>query len=418
MITLGTSDKLAVGAPPVTTVKVIGVGNAGLAMLARLCADTEGRYETVAMHTDIRTLRVSPAGLRIHLGNGAAGDLGSGGDEALGRTAARESENDIRSVCTGVDVVVLCTGLGGGTGSGAAPFIAQQAKAAGALVIGVACLPFAMEGGRRREQAAGALARLGRHALTVLCFENDRIAEVTSEETSVSEALETVSAILSQAVRALLRMLEAKPVLSVGLDELVQMFRGAEARCHFGYGEATGPDRCRRALEQALSSPLLDGGRMLEEAGGVLVHITGEAALPMAEIQKALGGLASRVASSSQIYLGVSADPACQGEVGVVVMAGIQSDDPVYADSGDDEQSEAEAELTPVEATGTNGSTAAKPAGRRKGGRVTKTGSEPHQVELPLEQAVRGRFKDLDPTVVDGQDLDIPTYIRMRLRIR
>jgi cell division protein FtsZ len=414
MISMGTNGQLATPVAPVTSIKVVGVGGAGLAILERLADEGAVLSERVAMHTDAQALLASSAAHKVQLGREAARGLGAGGDPNVGQAAARESGADIADACSGAQLVVVCAGLGGGTGSGAAPLVAQEAKKSGALVVGVVTLPFAGEGGKRGEQARAALARLGRNCVAVLCFENDRMAELAPAEAPVAETFRAAGDVLAGAVRAVARMVGLPAVMSVGLDELMQAFRGADARCQFGYGSASGSDRVREAVEQALRSPMLDGGRMLSESGNVLVHITGDAGLSLAEVQTVLRQLSRYVEDSSQILLGVATDPAGPGDLGVAVMSASRATG--YAEYEEEDNEPETAAEAAAEAEG-EGDKPAKPSGKRgKGGKKTDAGQT--QEELPLDQAMRGRFKGLDPTMVDGQDLDVPTFIRMRIRLK
>jgi cell division protein FtsZ len=414
MIFMGSNAKVSTPVAPVSTVKVIGVGRAGLSVVERLAAEDEGVMDCAVMHTDAQALLASPAPSKVQLGRDAAKGLGAGGDPAVGHAAAQESAAEIADACTGAPLVIICAGLGGGTGSGAAPVVAQEAKKAGAMVIGLVTMPFAGEGGKRGEQARSALARLGKHCVAVLCFENDRMTELAPAEAPVAESFRLAGEMLAGAVRSVARMVSLPAVMPVGLDELMHTFRGSDARCQFGSGLAAGSDRVREAVEQALRSPLLDGGRVLSEPGNVVVHVTGDALLSLAEVQAVLRQLSRYVEDSSQILLGVATDPAGRGELGVTIMAGTRATG--FTDYGEEESGEDE---TPESEPAAEANGAKAPKG---GGKRTKSGKKgdgaQRQEELPLDQAMRGRFKDLDPTMVDGQDLDIPAFIRMRIRLK
>lgn len=410
---MGSNAKLATPVAPVTTVKVIGVGGAGLSVVERLVAEEAGVLDCAVMHTDAQALLGSSAPGKVQLGRDAANGLGAGGDPSVGHAAARESAAQIFETCADAPLVVVCAGLGGGTGSGAAPVVAQEAKKAGALVIGLVTMPFAGEGGKRGEQARAALARLGKQCVAVLCFENDRMIELAPAEVPVTESFGLAGEVLAGAVRAVARMVSLPAVMPVGLDELMHTFRGSDARCQFGCGSAAGSDRVREAVEQALRSPLLDGGRILSEPGNVLVHVTGDASLSLGEVQAVLRQLSRYVEDSSQILLGVATDPAGRGELGVAIMAGTRATG--FADyAAEETEEEPAAEVAAAE--GDNGVKPAKAAKRTKAGK--KGEGAQTQEELPLDQAMRGRFKGLDPTMVDGQDLDIPAFIRMRIRLK
>jgi cell division protein FtsZ len=421
MITLGSSERLATPSASVSAVKVIGLGNAGLAVLQQLVHEDGTPPDLVAMHTDAKAVGSSPAPRKIQLGREVAKGLGAGGDAARGRASASESLTEIRSECGGAELVILVAGLGGGTGSGAASVVAEQAKKAGALVVAAVTLPFAAEGSKKRELADEALARLARHCLAVLCFENDRLVEIVPSGAAVAEAFGASAAQLSLAVRAVTQMVGLPAVLPVGLDELQQVFEGADARCHFGYGVAAGPERVRLAVEEALRSPLLEQGKLLAEPGSVLLHLTGDSGLSLAEMQSALRHLAPHLGSSTKVQVGVAADAAAGEQIGVAILACTRSGVP--AELPDDEEeflaaAEPPAETAEPAVAGSNGAPPAKSAGKRGKGAAKKPETGQTQEELPLDQAMRGRFKDLDPTMVDGQDLDIPAFIRMRIRLK
>jgi cell division protein FtsZ len=276
------------------------------------------------------------------------------------------------------------------------------------LVIGLVTLPFEGEGAARRAQADAALGRLGRHCVAVLCFENDRMREVSSVDTPLAETFAATGGVMAEAVRAIIRMVGLPSLMHVGIDELVHLFRGAEARSHFGYAAASGPDRAREAVEAALRNPLLDGGRLLAHTGNVLVHISGDESVSLAEMQTVLRHLTRHVDDDSQIHLGVGLDGGADEFLAVTILAARH----VGERTGEEEDLPEEENEVPADSP--EGGKSKKPA--KKGGKKTSPGQT--QEELPLDQAMRGRFKDLDPTMVDGQDLDIPAFIRMRIRLK
>lgn len=414
MITLGTNAELVSPVSPATNVKIVGVGGAGLALLEALACERNVPFECVAMHTDAQALMSSSATVKVQLGRDAARGLGAGGDPMLGHASARECAEEIRTACD-APLVILCAGLGGGTGSGAAPVVAEEAARAGAMVVALVTLPFSVEGGKRREQSRVALARLERHCVAVLCFENDRMSQMAPLDGPVGAAFAAASKVISDAAWSIVRMVGLPSVLRVGVAELAQVFRGVDARCQFGYGVATGPDRAREAVEFALGSPLLDAGNILVSSGHVLIHITADSSLSLAEIQAVVHRLSPHIADDSQVMLGVATDDSSDA-LGVTLMAGTHSGGRDIADDTDESAETAGADAASAEELpGLNGH-ARKPAKEgRKGG---KKSAQPLQDELPLDQAMRGRFRDLMPTMEDGQDLDIPSFIRLRIRLK
>jgi len=386
-------------------------------VLERLTHEEGAPSDLVAVHTDAKAVAASPAGRKMQIGRDVAKGLGAGGNAARGRASASESLTELRAECAGAEVVLVCAGLGGGTGSGAAPVVAEQAKKAGALVIAVVTLPFAAEGSRKRELAEESLTRLGRHCLAVLCFENDRMVEVVSAEAPVAEAFGAAAGVLSLVVRATVQMVSLPAIMPVGLDELLQMFEGADARAHFGYGAASGPDRVRLAVEEALRSPLLEEGKLLSEPGRVLIHLTGDDSLTLSELQSVLRCLSSHFGRATLVHVGVANDPAADGHLGVAILGCTRSGLPAVVP---EDEEDFELPVEPVEEP-IGPAEEEKPGesgGKRGKGKGKKNEAGQTQEELPLDQAMRGRFKDLDPTMVDGQDLDIPAFIRMRIRLK
>ena len=417
MINLGPNAQAAAPSVPVGSAKIFGIGGAGLALLERLAAMPLGRTELVAASTDARALMNSSAARKVQLGREGTKGLGSGGDPVVGEGAAKESAAELRAECAGAQVVVVCAGLGGGTGSGATPVVAHEAQRKGALVIGVVTMPLAGEGGKRREQAERALARLARSCTAILCFENDRLNELGPEGMTISDAFTASARTLAAAAAAVVRMVSLPPILRLGVDELVQVFQGSSARCEFGCGASSGSDRVRSAVEEALRCPLLESGKLLGDSENVLVHITGDDSLKLTEVHSALRQISKHVEENAQIMLGVATDPEADDTFGIVIMAckGVAA---AGALDGDDEEFDAGPEDETADPV-SSGDGSAKPAkkGKTKAARKTAAG-EQTQEELPLDQAMRGRFKDIDPTMVDGQDLDVPTFIRMRIRLK
>ena len=418
MINLGPNAQAAAPAVPVSSAKIFGVGGAGLALLERLAAMQLGRTELIAASTDARALMNSSAARKVQLGREGTKGLGSGGDPAVGEGAAKESAAEVRAECAGAQLVVVCAGLGGGTGSGAAPVVAHEAHRKGALVVGVVTMPLAGEGGKRREQAERALARMARSCTTILCFENDRLNELGPEGMTISDAFAASAQTLASAAAAVVRMLSLPAILRLGVDEMVQVFQGSTARCEFGCGTSSGPDRVRSAVEEALRSPLLESGKLLGDSENVLVHITGDRSLRLTEVHSALRQISKHVEENAQVMLGVATDPEADDTFGIVIMACKGSAASAVADEDEDEfESSVEESATEEAVTEEEGAKPAKTKAKAKAAGKAARG-EQTQEELPLDQAMRGRFKDLDPTMVDGQDLDVPTFIRMRIRLK
>ena len=189
-------------------VKVVGVGGAGSNILDRVMLDGIDAAELIAINTDVQSLTASVAAHKVQIGRNLTRGLGSGGDPELGYAAAEEATEEIRSVLQGATVLFVCAGLGGGTGSGAAPYLEQLAKDENALVLGFVALPFSFEGRRRCAQADESLARLRAVCDAVVCFENDRMAEITLPRMGIHEAFAAADLTISQSIRSVTGILQ------------------------------------------------------------------------------------------------------------------------------------------------------------------------------------------------------------------
>ncbi|MEI7773924.1 MAG: hypothetical protein WCK17_04055, partial [Verrucomicrobiota bacterium] len=230
----------------------------------------------------------------------------------------------------GASLVILLVGLGGGTGSGAAPCIAEAARQMGAHVAVFATLPFSFEGRRRSEQAHEGLDALRRHANLVVCFENDRMAAVADPASGIEDAFESVDSLLAQAVRAVTTMTAQKNVMHSGLDEIATTVAEHRATALFGYGVAAGEERARAALARAFSNPLFESEGALASATRLWVFVSGGSDLRWSEVQLLMQELTERISSEVRVFFGAAVDPELAGSVSVTLLAGI----PDSADAG------------------------------------------------------------------------------------
>ncbi len=311
--------------------KIIGIGGAGANVLDRLALDGVVPASLIAANTDAQALLASVAGEKIQLGHAATRGLGAGGDPDLGRCAAEEVDAEIRASVEGADAVFVVAGLGGGTGSGAAPLVAELAREAGALVIAVVTLPFGFEGKRRAAQAAEALAALQAHADAVVCFENDRMGEAAPPRAGIQTAFTAADQTLSQSILALAALLNRSGLIHLGMDDLATVFRDASARCLFGYGEGEGSNRSFDALARALKNPLMDKGRMLRDCETVLVQVSGGPDLTLDEVQLLMEEFNRFVSDRTRILFGAAVDPELAGRIAVTVLSSLGDARPVVA---------------------------------------------------------------------------------------
>src|ERR1700677_4300083 len=304
-------------------VKIVGVGGAGSNVLDRIVLDGIGNVEIVAINTDVQSLTGSVATQKVQLGRTATRGLGAGGDPEVGLAAAEEAIDEIRAALEGAELIFICVGLGGGTGSGSAPLIANIAKEHGALTIAVATMPFTFEGKRRGAQAEEALAALQESADAVICFENDRMGDAVSPHAGVHQAFATADQTISQSVRAIHEIFTRRGIISIGFDDLVTALNNHNARCLFGYGEADGDNRAHESLERALRNPLMDKGRILADAHNLLVNIAGGTGMTLNEVQILMEELGRHVSDETRILFGTAVDPRLGSRMCVTLISSI-----------------------------------------------------------------------------------------------
>src|SRR5216110_1972392 len=211
-------------------IKIVSIGGAGLNALDRIVLDGLERADVVAINTDVQSLASSVAPHKVQLGRSVTRGLGAGGDPELGYQAAVESADEIRQALTDARMIFVCTGLGGGTGSGAAPAVAQVARELGSLVVIFATLPFAFEGKRRRTQAQEALAKLRENADAVICFENDRMGDMVAPKAGIHQAFAVADVTISQSVRSIVNLIQRPGLIQIGLDDLLSALRSPSGR--------------------------------------------------------------------------------------------------------------------------------------------------------------------------------------------
>ena len=311
------------GTAAARNIKIIGIGGAGANALDRLALDGVTPACLIAANTEAQALVASVAGEKIQLGLAATRGLGSGGDPDLGRCAAEEAAAEIRAALEGAEAVFVVAGLGGGTGSGAAPLVAELAREAGALVIAVVTLPFTFEGKRRAAQASDALAALNEHADAVICFENDRMGDSVPPRAGIQTAFAAADQTLSQSILSLAALLNRSGLIHLGFDDLVAVLPSMSARCLFGFGEAEGNNRSFDALARALKNPLMDKGRMLRDCETVLVQVSGGPDLTLDEVQLLMEEFNRYVNDHTRILFGAAVDPDLAGRVTVTIMSSV-----------------------------------------------------------------------------------------------
>ncbi|MEO5913930.1 MAG: cell division protein FtsZ [Luteolibacter sp.] len=311
---------------PTSAVKIIGLGGAGANMLERIALDGMEGAELLALNTDVRTLASCVAREKIQLGVNLTKGLGAGGDPELGHQAMLESEDQIRASIKGRRIVFLCTGLGGGTGSGASPIVTRIAREEGAFVVVFATMPFAFEGKRRREQAETALNELAVLSNALVTFDNNRMGELVLAKQGIHEAFAAADHMICESIKAVIRLVIRPGLINVGLDDLMSALRTNRSRCLFGSGIAEGKDRASKALKNALNSPLLDQGALLKDAQTVLVHLSGGEDLTLFEIELLMQRLQKFVPDKAHVLFGAAVDPAMGDSLSITLISALPED--------------------------------------------------------------------------------------------
>ena len=326
MIEYNQDDPAAPGQPG-AGVKVIGVGGAGANVLDRMALEGSDDAALLTLNTDVRALSTSVSSDKIQLGTTLLKGMGTGGDPSLGKQAALEAVDGIREAVRGNEMVFVCVGLGGGTGSGSAPEVCRIAKEEGIFLVVFATMPFSFEGQRRMDQAKEALETIGRYANAVITFDNDRMGELIVPKDGVTQAFSAADKIISQSIRATMNVVFRPGIIRIGMDDLLSAIDSEDSRCLFGYGVSKGENRAHEALEQALKCPLLDRGKLLEDSNAVLVQVSGGDTMTLFEVQMVMSEVAKHVGSQSQILFGTGTDKRLGNSLSVTILSSVSGPD-------------------------------------------------------------------------------------------
>lgn len=322
-------------------IKVIGVGGAGANVLDRMALEGSDEAELLTLNTDVRALSTSVSSEKIQLGATLLKGMGTGGDPSLGKQAAIEAVDEIRQAVRNNKMVFVCVGLGGGTGSGAAPEVCRIAREEGVFLVVFATMPFSFEGERRMEQARKALEQIGRYANAVITFDNDRMGELIVPKDGVTQAFAAADKIISQSIRATMNVVFRPGLIRIGMDDLLTALDTDDSRCLFGYGVAKGDNRSHEALEQALKCPLLDRGKLLEEAKAILIQVAGGETMTLYEVQLVMDEISKHVGKNTQILFGTGTDKRLGNSLTVTIISSINGPAASASRSSVDESREA-----------------------------------------------------------------------------
>jgi cell division protein FtsZ len=299
-------------------IKVVGVGGGGTNAVNRMVDAGLTGCEFVAVNTDAQALMMSDADMKLHIGSAATRGLGAGADPAVGQAAAQESRDELKEALKGADMVFVTAGEGGGTGTGAAPIVAELAHEIGALVVGVVTKPFAFEGRRRAQQAELGIDNLRDRVDTLIVIENDRLLQVVEKKTSVVDAFRMADDILRQGVQGITDLITVPGLVNLDFADVRTIMREAGSAL-MGIGEASGENRASEAARAAVSSPLLETS--IEGATGILLNITGGPDIGLFEVNEAAEVVTSAADQNANVIFGAVIDDAAGDKVRVTVIA-------------------------------------------------------------------------------------------------
>jgi cell division protein FtsZ len=306
------------GAAYIAAIRVVGVGGAGLNALHRMMDAGIAQVDFIAVNTDVQALAHSDAPVKIAIGEGVTHGLGSGADPLIGRAAAEDAADQLRSTLRGSDMVFVTAGEGGGTGTGAAPVVARIAREVGALTVGIVTTPFRFEGTRRQTAADRGVEELRAACDTVIVIPNDRLLEVLDRSTSMIDAFKIADDVLRQGVQGICDLITTPGLINLDFADVRTVMQDAGSAL-MGIGYATGPNRAREAAERALGSPLIDAE--IVSARGILLSVAGGDDLSLVEVNDAAEVIRATATDETNIIFGANVDPRLTGQVWVTVVA-------------------------------------------------------------------------------------------------
>lgn len=323
----------------VAEIKVIGVGGGGNNAVERMIEDDLQGADFLIINTDKQVLYRGKAENKLLIGEKLTRGLGAGGKAEVGQKAAEESEEAIRNAVAGADMVFVTAGMGGGTGTGAAPVIAGIAKEMGILTVGVVTKPFCFEGAKKMRQAMAGIEELAKNVDTLITISNDKLMEISDKKTSMLEAFRMADDVLRQGVQGISDLIYRPGIINVDFADVCTIMKD-KGLAHMGIGRASGEDKAREAAEMAISSPLLDTA--INGAKGVLINVCGGPDMGLFEFQE-VSELISRLADpEADVIIGTTVDESLQDELVVTVIATDFNGGPVAAKPVEKQEPEVE----------------------------------------------------------------------------
>jgi cell division protein FtsZ len=299
-------------------IKVVGVGGGGTNAVNRMVDAGLSGVEFIAVNTDAQALMACDADVKIHIGSAATRGLGAGADPVVGLAAAQESRDELKEALKGADMIFVTAGEGGGTGTGAAPVVAELGREIDALTVGVVTKPFGFEGRKRSQQAEHGIESLRDKLETLIVIENDRLLQVVEKQTSVIDAFRMADDVLRQGVQGITDLITVPGLVNLDFADVRTIMREAGSAL-MGIGSASGDNRAAEAARAAVSSPLLESS--IEGATGILLNITGGPDIGLFEVNEAAEVVTSAADVNANVIFGAVIDDAMGEEIRVTVIA-------------------------------------------------------------------------------------------------
>ncbi len=392
-------------------IKVCGIGGGGGNAVERMIASGLADVEFIAINTDAQALKMSSAGTRLQIGTELSGGLGAGAKPEAGHKAAEEDRERIKEVLRGADMVFLTAGLGGGTGTGATPIVAQEAASSGALTVAIVTIPFNFEGKERTENALQGLLDIEKHVDTLIVVPNDRVAALCQSNMSLMDAFRQADEVLLNGVRAISELITVPGLINLDFAD-VRTIMQARGRALMGIGVAEGENRAVRAAEEAIVCPLLEQSN-INGATDVIVNIKGGCDIGMREVQEAVSTVKESAHPDANIIFGAVIDGNERPELQVTVIAagfpkGV-SETFLYGEDGGARQAASvqASETAPPGAQPESAAPAAKPSRQE----LVLDSNLPEALDLfPKDDGANAASQEQDV------DVGIPTFLRNRVR--
>lgn len=410
-------------------IKLIGVGGGGSNAVDRLKMENLDRLQLAVINTDFKALGTSPVQDKILIGTTLTRGLSAGGDPELGRKAAEADADKIAEIVKGTDLIFLVAGLGGGTGSGASPVVAEIAAEAGATVIAFVTLPFSFEGGRRRKQAEDAMNELRRVCDAVIPLANDMLLQEGTESTSVLDSFARADEWIGRGVKSIWGMLSRTGLINVDFTALRQVFQHRGGKTLFGLGVGAGENPAAAALDDLKQCPLLHTPEYARKADRLLVNITGGADLSLAKVNELMSALTEEFGREAHVVMGAAIDEALQGRVEICLIGTTDLGSrnfvrraPTPAPVRKSERAVTPTATSSAPDSNQNVKTSVTPATPRPAVSAADIHkAKPTQEEFGFQGGApaenRGAFDKSDRNLFEGQDLDVPTYLRKGIKV-